>query len=174
MSERIDTKDFKNIESLKDLKAKREALEQEVHEVGEKVTSSASDLLKQGAKVAAAGVAAVVISKMVGAFMRARKKVDEVLPDKEQEPSDPVETTASEAGEEESTNAGENESLAEKVRTLVMWLDALVKGIETAKILIHEFREQRNEYEGEDDDAEPNDTDMTDTESQSEDLSVDN
>lgn len=147
MAQRIDTKELGKITTFDELTEKKKQLEREVEEVGTKVTKSTSDLLKQGAKVAAAGAAAVIISKMVGAFMRARKEDEEDAP--EEGPKEGTKGTPQEPSEKAQSFEAEEaeEPLAVKVRTLLMWLDALVKGIETAKILIHEFRASRAETE---------------------------
>ena len=141
-----DSKDILAISTFDELTAKKAELDKEVNDVGSRVSSAGSDLLKQGAKVAAVGVAAVVISKAVGEFIKSRRDQDEDVVSSQSE--EEIQSTSAEAEIPLDDEVVDQEPMADRVRSLLMWLDALIKGIETAKVLIDEFRQDKASDEG--------------------------
>ena len=145
MSDNMKKADWKTIESFEDLQKRKQELKDEIRETEMRVTANAKHILVEGAKVAAAGFAALLISKLIGSILKARKKAEQETPaDEDQKP--PRETPT----EQETSSGEENGSSYSSAETALMWLKAISTGLDTARVLLHEFAALMNEDRGRD------------------------
>jgi len=114
------------ISSWEELREARRDLDKEIEVLGAEVTTSAKSLLVTGAKATAAGVATVLLTKAVTAYLRLRshRASQGETPDSEVGP-DPVKETLS--------------SGFSRAAGILMWIDTIAKLLINAKRLYDEM-----------------------------------
>ena len=135
MSDQVKREQVASIKTFEDLQARKAELNREIDLLGKKITADAKSILVSGAKVAAAGVAAVLVTKLITTIAKARQKTDEIITTVD-------EATAAldaESSPDASTEGPDAPNDArDKVTTILMWIRMIANAIDTARVLLNE------------------------------------
>ena len=127
-----------SIDSLAELRRAKTEIQQDIDELGMQIVSSTKDLARKGVKVTAVGVASVLATKAISAYVRWRRE-------------DPKGTSAEEfvamaAGKVEGVDPDEVVSdLRSKAAIAVQWYQIIARIIEVGRVLYHELVSARQE-----------------------------